>query len=70
MKNGYLVILLAISVSLICAARSAQSKASVNKSDDRDLSRYERAGPYVVRSHPESERIRLEAEIRDFLWKH
>ena len=56
-------------MSPICAARSPQSKASVNKIADRDLSRYEKTGPYVVRSHPESDRIRLEAEIRDFLWK-
>jgi hypothetical protein len=70
MRDEILLLVLWGSINPIFGAQPFQSASSESKKVERNLNRYEKAGPYVVRNHPVPDRARLEAEIRGFLWKH
>jgi hypothetical protein len=57
--------------TMILNCNATTQSGFVQQTEMRDLSGYDRAGPYTIELRLETQaRNRLEAEIREFLWSH
>ncbi len=65
-----LLIAAAMSIMTLSCNSTTQS-GSIQQTQMRDLSRYDKAGPYTIELELDTQaRNKLEAEIREFLWSH
>lgn len=62
---------LAASSIMILSCNPTTQSRSLQQAKMRDLSRYEKAGPYTIELKLDAQaRAKLEADIREFLWNH
>ena len=54
----------------LAATQVTKSCPPASRNPARDLEKCEKADPFKVVHYPEVERLKVEAQIREFLWRH
>ena len=69
-KTFVLAVALFVPIPMWTVTQATRSSETKPGSATRDSSKYEKAGPFKIVQHPEPERLKIEARIREFLWEH